>query len=377
MRRKLITAALLVSTAFSLPVFAANDNNLPVLKNVSMEIPSDSQISKKLFATVNVGANVKARKYILAPNDVFDVTVMGDKDLSATGVRVQPDGKINLLYLDNLNVTGMTIDQLQELITKKYSEYLVNPQISITLSQARPFIVYVSGGIYNPGAYELNTVTNSTPYYSQPGAFVERKTPLLSNVIVAAGGVTYDADVEHIKIENSIDGSTMDVNAYDIVKNADSSQDIYLMSGDKIIIPKLPTPLAVNEQHYKELAKSTFFQKQVPVRVIGYVNNPGLVQLTSNDSISLNSAIAAAGGYTSASAYPPKKVYISRVDGTKLVTYVVDPRHTDSIIMPNDVIYVPDKVRPVAGRFFDYLVRMLAPAYSFTNIYYDWDYISR
>ena len=376
---KIFAVAVLLIMAAQYPLFAQeNFKFTPVIRNIGAEETDIKQANPKLFANLEVNKNYHARKYTLGPNDIINISVLGATELSQTAVRVQPDGKINLTYLPDLNVTGMTIEQLQQTIEKKYTEYLVDPRVSITLSQSRPFIIYISGGIYNPGAYELNTVTNSTPYYSKPEAFIERKTPLLSNIIVAAGGLSYDADIEHVKVINELDGTSFEVNLYNLISNADSSQDVYLMAGDKIFIPKLPTPMAISETKYRELAKSTFFQRQIPVRVIGYVNNPGLIKLESSDSGSLNSAIAAAGGYASGASYVPKRVFISRLDNnSKLITKAIDPRREDVAIMPNDVIYVPEKIRPQIGKGFDYMFRALAPFYTFSNIYDTWDSVNK
>lgn len=367
--------ALISLLGFGVPAFAATDEAKPEIKNLS----NVSDTSTKVFMRAEFNKSSNARKYTLGPNDIINVTVLGSKELTQEGVRVQPDGKISLVYLSDLNVTGMTIDELQNVIRSKYSEYLVKPEISVVLTQSRPFIVYVSGAVYNPGTYELNTITNATPYYSsKTEAFVERKTPLLSNIIVAAGGLSYDADLEHVQIQNSAEGSKFEVNLLDLIKNANSEQDIYLIAGDKIIVPRLPSPLAVDNDNYKLLAKSTLFQTQIPVRIIGYVSNPGLIKLDASTSSNLNSAIAAAGGYAGGAPYSPDKVYISRIDNnSKLITKAVDPNKTDIALMPNDVVYVPDKVRPIIGRGFDYLLRIVAPFSAASSTYYNWDTVRR
>jgi len=377
---KKLTAGLFLIIINCSPIYA-QDNTAPDTV-ASPEIQEISIRKKKnesneLSGAVSINKSYHARKYTLGPNDVIGVYVLGSPELTQSSIRVQPDGRINITYLEGMNVTGKTVDELQEKIKKTYSEYLINPQVSITLEQSRPFIVYLAGGIYNPGSYELNTITNSTPFYSKPEAFIERKTPLLSNVIVAAGGVTYDADIEHVQIKNDIDGSSFELNLYDIIEKASSDQDIYLMAGDKVYIPKLPTPFAIDKNKYRLLIKSTFFQREVPVKVVGDVNKPGLIKLNSSDSCNINSAVAAAGGFASGSPYIPSKIFISRADNNnKLITHVINPRKEDVMLMPNDIVYVPEKVRPVIGKGFDYIFRILAPMSAFSDIYDTWDIIN-
>jgi len=330
-----------------------------VQKNVELPSLGDYNQSKKLIA----------REYTLGANDIISIEFLGIPELSRE-LRIQPDGKISMAYTKDFNVAGKTISEVQEIIKKTYDEYLENPKISIKLIQTKPFIVYVSGAILNPGSYELNTITNQASYNLKPEAFIERKTPLLSNIIIAAGGLSHDADFEHVMVANDLDGSHFKVNLFELIKNADSSQDIYLTAGDRIYIPKLPSSNLIDPEKYKILVSSTLFQKTIPVKVIGYITNPGLVTLSSQQSANLSSAIAQAGGYPKEGAYYPKKILISREDNNeKLVTFAVDPRKKDIMLMPNDIVYVPEKFIPKVVTFFDYATKLFAPFYLAWNTF--------
>lgn len=145
------------------------------------------------------------------------------------------------------------------------------------------------------------------------------------------------------------------------------------MEGDVVTVPKLPTPLAVDEEKYKKYVTSTYSPRVVPVKVFGYVTNPGLVSLDSSASITLNSAIMSAGGYLTDAAYAPKKVFISRADVSgKLVTKEVNPMSNDIMVMPNDIIFVPEKPRPLIARAFEAVTKILTPFNLFANTYNNW-----
>jgi hypothetical protein len=109
---------------------------------------------------------------------------------------------------------------------------------------------------------------------------------------------------------------------------------------------------------------TSFFQKEIPVKVYGFVNKPGLYMLDGAQSANLNSAIGEAGGYLNGTdaPYAPDKVLISRVDANgHLITTSVDPRKSDVALRPNDIVYVPTKTVPKVGRAFDYLSRVIMP----------------
>lgn len=343
-------------------------------QNAALEKPEVSEknkVSEKPKASLYANKGFVARKYILGPNDVINISIYNVPELNQEKIRVQPDGKIILTPLGTIEAAGLSIDEFNQLLTEKYKYYLKDPKISTTLVESRPFIVYVSGAVVSPGSYEINT--NNQNYLTNTEIQVERKSPLLSNVLIASGGLSYDADLEHVQIFNNIDKSTYEVNLLDLLEKRDVNQDIYLMAGDSIHVPKVVSPLAISEEKYKKYSNATFSQKTVPVKVLGYVNEPGLIQLDSSQSLNLNSAISSAGGYINTSAYPPKKVFLSRVDASgKLVTRVINPMSNDVALMPNDIVYIPDKPRPMLGKAVDYATRLMSPINTTAATYNNW-----
>lgn len=321
-------------------------------------------------------ATKHSREYLLGPNDIISVFVYDEKDLTQERLRVQPDGNIMIAPLGQINVAGKTIDDVQKTLVKRYKYYLKDPQITIRLDSVRPFMAYVTGNVLNPGGYELNMDTASV-FPAGVNSFsdvqITRRSPLLSNILVAAGGAKFDSDFEHIKISNSNTHQTFEVNLMNILDRKDSREDIYLMAGDVVTVPKLPTPLAVSEEKYVKYITSTFAPRLIPVKVFGYVQKPGVVKLDSTMSITLNSALMEAGGYLTDAAYAPKKVYISRADASgKLVTKKVNPMANDIPVMPNDIIYVPEKARPLIAKAFEAMTKILAPINGFANTYNNW-----
>jgi protein involved in polysaccharide export with SLBB domain len=315
-----------------------------------------------------------ARKYRLGPNDALSISVFDTPEYNLENITVQPDGKIVVAPLGVLHVAGMTIDELHGMLVDKYKYYLNDPQLTIKLEHTKPFSVYMSGAVLHPGSYEI--VTDPLRNFSRSGSnsdiTLERKSPLLSNMLVAAGGLTHDADLEHVKVENRIDGTKFEVNLLELIANGASGNDLYLIAGDSIHVPRLASH-EISEEKYKLALGSTVFQKTIPVKVYGYVNEPGLVQLESAQSANINSAIVAAGGYLTDSAYAPSKVIVYRSEkGGSLKTMEVDPRKEDITLMPNDMVYVPEKTRPLIGKAFDFMGRIISPIAGIGSAYNNW-----
>jgi protein involved in polysaccharide export with SLBB domain len=345
-------------------------------KLISIGEPSSETLSGQQQLNARIITNYTGRKYRLGPNDILAVSVYDSPEFSQEDLLVQPDGNINLSPFGSLNVAGMTIDELQKDLTDRLKFYLNKPQVTVKLTHTKPFQVYVTGAVLRPGAYEMVT----DPFRNQmvsnytPGVLLERKLPLLSNVLVASGGLRYDADLEHVKVHNKFDDSTFEVNLLDLIQNGNSDQDMFLIAGDSVEVPALPTPYAVDDKKYKAMLGSSVFQKEIPVKVYGYVNKPGLLLLDSAQSANLNSAIGAAGGYLATEAsYAPDKVFVSRVDANgRLTTTTVDPRKEDMTLRPNDIVYVPNKLAPKVGKAFDYMARIIAPFASVANAANGW-----
>jgi len=327
----------------------------------------------------HIYASYTGRKYILGPNDVIGISVYDAPEFSAEGMLVQPDGRITLAPFGSVNVSGMTIDELQQEMADRLKFYLNDPRVTIKLEKTKPFMVYISGAVVKPGSYEMVTdvTTNQMMQNSVPEIFLQRKLPLLSNVLVAAGGLSHDADLEHVRIDNKFDGSSYEVNLLELIQSGDSGQDMFLVAGDTVTVPRLQSAFAVDEEKYKAVKGSSIFQRTIPVRVYGYVNQPGLVRLDSAQGTNLNSAVAAAGGYLRerelSSSYAPKEILVSRVDNNgQLVTRRVDPRHEDMTLYPNDVVYVPEKTVPRVGKAFDYAGRLIMPVAGIASLFNNW-----
>lgn len=332
--------------------------------------------ARMIKSGLEFNSNEHSREYLLGVNDVISVFVYDSQEFNQEKIRVQPDGNIVLAPLGPIKASGKTIAELHNLLVNKYKFYLKDPQVTIRLDQTKPFVAYIRGNVLNPGGYELNTDTSTNQgFVSQDISLLQmqRKSPLLSNLLVAAGGAKFDSDFEHIKIKNKNTNEEFEVNLLRLLDTGDANQDVYLMAGDVIYVPKLPTPLAVSEDNYKKYMTSTFSPKYIPIKVFGYVTNPGIIKLDSSASITINSAIMGAGGYLTDAAYAPKKVYISRADASgKLVTKVVNPMSNDMIVMPNDIVYVPEKPRPLIAKAFEAINKVIMPINMFANTYNNW-----
>src|SRR5688500_8777105 len=72
--------------------------------------------------------------YRLGPEDVVSVNVFAHERYSKQGIVIPPSGRIYLALIpEGIFVNGKTVDQVSELIKKRYDEYINEPQLSVAL----------------------------------------------------------------------------------------------------------------------------------------------------------------------------------------------------------------------------------------------------
>jgi len=161
---------------------------------------------------------VPAMSTIVGPGDVFEVSVLGEKEIPKE-FRVQPDGTIDFPYLDRVAVAGLEPQQIEELIKKELIErkILVDPQVTLIVKQYNSKKVSVVGAVQKPG---------SLPW---------SEGMKLVDAISAAGGLTALADGDHVLITRSVASGktvTATVSVDDITDG--KAADVPLQAGDTI-----------------------------------------------------------------------------------------------------------------------------------------------
>lgn len=94
--------------------------------------------------------------YAIGPEDVLDIAVWNNTDISRT-VPVRPDGKISLPLLNDVQAAGLTPAQLSDSLAKLLAGYISAPIVSVMVREIHSFKVTVIGEVKTPGRYELRS----------------------------------------------------------------------------------------------------------------------------------------------------------------------------------------------------------------------------
>lgn len=246
-------------------------------------------------------AEETGKEYAIAANDILEITVYDESDLSTT-VRVAQDGTISYPLLGNIKVAGLTVRALEGDITKLLAEdYLVNPQVKVFVKQYAK--ISILGEVRNPGSYEM------------------REKLTLTEAIALAQGFNTTANAADIKIVRTLEGKkeTLDVDFAKILTKA--LDDVELKANDVIIV-----------EPYGSFS------------IIGQVARPGVYSLKKD--LTIVEAIGLAGGFTP----------IAAQNGTKIFREEENNRKITIAVPVADIMASPDKRRNVLIKDKDTIV---------------------
>ena len=160
--------------------------------------------------------------YRLGPEDVISVNVFQQEKYSKQGIKIPPSGRVYLALIpDGLFVNGKTPDQVAELIKKRYDEFIIDPQVSVSLDQA--------------GSYRYSVVGD----VAQPGIKLMSRRLSVAEAVAEAGGVLQTGNRSKIVVLRKQQDGTLKPIAVNLtaVYKGQAPDSVYLVPGDQVIVP--------------------------------------------------------------------------------------------------------------------------------------------
>lgn len=256
--------------------------------------------------------------YHIGSGDQIFITVWGHPELTTPGGgqsfsinsrQVRTDGTLFYPFVGNLKVTGMTVEQLRETISRRLAKFIEEPQV------------------------DLNVVTYASQRVSFQGAFAKTEpqpitaVPLtLDQALGVAGINAAQADLSGLVLTRDGHEYRLDLGALN--QRSQLAKSIYLKGGDRLYLP---------------------YSDSNEIYVLGEVLRPQAVNFKISDP-SLTQALGRAGGLDQITA-KGKAVYVIR--GSKQLqrvparVYQLDARSPAAFaladefkVKPGDVVFV-------------------------------------
>jgi polysaccharide export outer membrane protein len=181
--------------------------------------PENSTATAASPAAAAVSRFVDAEAFRIGPEDILDVQVWKNSDLSRV-VPVRPDGMISLPLVNDIQAAGLTPSDLRQQITQRLSEFVPSPEVSVIVREVHSVKVAVLGAVRMPGHYEVNS----------PATVLE--------MIARAQGLNEFADRGRIVVLRQ-NGTTTTRIPFNYRKVAEGSEqdNFYVRPGDIIVVP--------------------------------------------------------------------------------------------------------------------------------------------
>ena len=155
--------------------------------------------------------------YRVGPGDTINVYLYGNEEVDVA-LAVSRDGQLILPRLGPISVTGLTFEEVRELIIAKVSAQLVGTEAVVSMGKLRAINVFLAGDVVAPGSYSVSGLST------------------VLQVLFSGGGVTDIGSLRQIQVKRR--GKVVEeLDAYDILLRGDTSGDIRLASGDTVFVP--------------------------------------------------------------------------------------------------------------------------------------------
>jgi len=157
----------------------------------------------------------------LGAGDVFEVRVYGEASLSGT-YRVAQDGTVDYPFVGRVEVRGLEPPAVADRLSQglRSGNYLVNPQVSVMVTEYNSKRITVMGAVREPGNFPLS-----------PGLTAAQAVSL-------AGGFGPLANRNETVVTRSIDGSPRQfrVPIEEVARGRE--RDLALRAGDIVFVPE-------------------------------------------------------------------------------------------------------------------------------------------
>lgn len=161
-------------------------------------------------------------EYTIGPDDVLQIRVWREPDVSVDSLVVRADGKISAPLLGEVYASGLSTSELEDVLTAKFKRYINNPVVTVIAREIRSRRIYLIGGVGRPGSMPL----------------MGGMTAL--DAIAEAGGLTDYAKAKKISILRDTPQGRVRIpfNYADVLKGKEPGGDIPLKAGDRIVVPQ-------------------------------------------------------------------------------------------------------------------------------------------
>jgi len=268
----------------------------------------------------------QTKTYLIGPRDILTLTIYaGGEEQQEVDLTVSARGMINAPFTGPVRAEGLTIPQLEDLITEPLArDYFVKPEVNIRIKEYHSLQYYISGAVKEPGLYEMTSEASLMELIAKAGGVLPERGNIAYILRESTEQIAGGQEIENLLSHK--DPRKVDLKG--LLDKGDMSLNLILQSGDVVYIPL---------EKALDLAESKIY-------VEGEVKKPGIYDYQPGLT-ALNACIMA-GGFGKFAA--PNRTRIIRKQGDIQETIKINLNDVkkgkipDIELKPGDRIHVPE-----------------------------------
>lgn len=183
------------------------------------QILSDEGLNYDINAEYSAG---NESSYTLGPNDVIKIDVSRHPEVSGE-FSINKDGKIQYRFVGDLEISGLTKSQVKDFLVEELGKYIINPDVTVTITGFNSKIVYVIGEVGRPGKIFMRGDTITVRE-----ALVQAALPLLTAKSHKSLLITPSDDGQPVQKK---------INVHDLLYKGDLRENLVMKPGDTLYVP--------------------------------------------------------------------------------------------------------------------------------------------
>lgn len=160
--------------------FTGNYDEIPELVDIESEVENPEEEAKKReeqeaerIRILEELEQEKEQVYTINSGDNVEIIVYNHEDLTIK-TTVTPDGHIGMVFIGQVKVAGLTLEQASRLIEEKLSKYIRNPKVGISPYEIRSETVTIAGAVAKPGMYDISNGMRLADLFAKAGGAATR-----------------------------------------------------------------------------------------------------------------------------------------------------------------------------------------------------------
>ncbi len=267
--------------------------------------------------------------YVLGPGDEITVWVRDLEEVNRKPFRIENDGFVSLPLIGRVQAAGQTVEKLEATLRERLKPQILDPEVTIALSEAKSEPVSVIGAVNHPGVLQLQGNKSLVEVLSMAEGLRQDAGHTIT--------VTRHLEYGSIPLADAKEDSTHQFS----VAQIDIKDDLMSGNSPATNIPMKPFDVVS-------------VQKADLIYVVGEVKKSGGFVLNDRETLSVLQAVSLAEGLNRTASPKGAKILRATANGPRTeipvdLQKILAGKGEDIRMRPNDILFVPNSATKSAA----------------------------